>query len=86
MRGQGKNALGTLVWAAVAIAAGIGLGASGGLDGKAAPGSAAHFKLFDVKPDEPKTPVKKKRSSGEPPPMTCEGDQCWWTELGRPSK
>ena len=81
MKGQSKNLLATLGYATVAVAAGIGLAASGGVDADAARGQV--FKVTETR-DQPAKP-KKHKSSG-PPPMTCEGDQCWWTDLGRPDK
>jgi hypothetical protein len=89
MKGQGKNALGMLGWAAVALACMAGLAMGG--DGKSPPPDFSRLgSVFDVKPaDEPKRTSKKpaaKRPANEPPPMTCDGDQCWWTDLGKPNQ
>lgn len=67
---------------ALAVAAGLALG---GGKGGPPPDFGNLFKVTDVK-DEPKKKPKrsKPRPADEPPPMTCDGDQCWWTDLGRP--
>lgn len=31
-------------------------------------------------------PRKKSTPSSAPPEITCDGDDCWWTDQGRPSK
>lgn len=95
MKGQGKNALGMLGWAAVALACMAGLAMGGGVDGKSPPPDFSKFsKAFEakdhgdtsaVKPKRTKTPSSE-RPASEPPPMTCDGDQCWWTDLGKPNQ
>lgn len=80
MQGQGKNLLATLGYATVAVVAGIGLAMSGGLDADAARGQV--FKVTETK-DQSAKPKKHKSSE---PSVTCDGDQCWWTDLGRPGK
>lgn len=46
-------------------------------------------------PEDPSAPakapvvqqsVRPSPSASEPPAMTCDGDACWWTDLGRPAK
>lgn len=90
MRGQGKNALGMAGWLIVAIACMAAIGMSGGVDGKSPPPDFSKFgQMFDVKDraDKPSPKrTKKPRPADEPPPMTCDGDQCWWTEQGRPAR
>lgn len=64
MKGQGKNLLATLGYATVAVVAGIGLAASGGLDDKsAASDSRTLFKVIETK-DEPAKKAKKPRLVG----------------------
>lgn len=29
---------------------------------------------------------KKTPQSSQPPDVTCDGDSCWWTDLGRPNR
>lgn len=83
MRGQGKNALGMLGLAAVIVACGAGLAL--GNDKSSSPADfGSLFKVTEAKDQPAKT--KKHKPSSEPPPMTCDGDQCWWTDLGRPDK
>lgn len=43
--------------------------------------------------DDPERPVPIKvhpseapASARTPPPITCESDQCWWSDLGRPDR
>ncbi|MEV6036066.1 hypothetical protein AB0L65_33265 [Nonomuraea sp. NPDC052116] len=63
MKGQGKNLLATIGYATVAVVAGIGLAASGGMDGKSATSdSRTLFKVTETK-DQPKK-TKKPRLVG----------------------
>ncbi|MEV0827668.1 hypothetical protein [Nonomuraea rubra] len=69
---QGRQFRGAVAWLAIGGVALVALGLSGGFgeSGPAAPASVV--------------PTVSPASSSTPPPITCEGDQCWWTDLGRP--
>lgn len=82
-----KLSFGKMLLVVGAIIAGIGMSGAFG-DGKSPPPDFSKFgKAFDVKDrgDKPSPRrTKKPRPADEPPSMTCDGDQCWWTEMGRP--
>lgn len=73
--------VGKLTVLVLALVAGAGMAGAFG-DSKTAPDFSTLFQVHDQKPAKK---AKKDTGPSEPPPMTCEGDQCWWTDLGRPN-
>lgn len=74
---------------AAIVGAGIlAMGMAGGFgDGKAsAPDFSKLGQMFEVHDAKPAKKARKHTMSNEPPAMTCEGDQCWWTDLGQPDR
>ncbi|GAA3148246.1 hypothetical protein [Nonomuraea salmonea] len=69
----GRQLPGVVVWLAIAGVALVALGLSGGFGAEKAPAAPA-----------PAVPAVRPTSSSTPPPITCEQDLCWWTDLGKP--
>lgn len=65
----------------------LALVAGAGLAGVYGDGKTSHdiTPLFGIGKEKPKHSKPAKRQDG-PPSMTCEGDQCWWTDMGRPER
>lgn len=85
MRGQGKNGLGMLGWAAVALACMFGLGMTGGVDGKSPPPDLSKLgQLFDVEDTPAERDEKPDKSTTKGPSAKakkmCPDDpeHCWW--------
>ncbi|KAB8186837.1 hypothetical protein FH608_045930 [Nonomuraea phyllanthi] len=68
----------------LALVAGAGLSGAFG-DGKTSHDVSDTKPLFGIGQEKPKHSKPAKRQDG-PPPMTCQGDQCWWTDMGRPGR
>ncbi|GAA1612537.1 hypothetical protein GCM10009733_005720 [Nonomuraea maheshkhaliensis] len=71
---QGRTFRGTVALLAVGGVALVALGLSGGF-GESDPAAPA-----------PTGSATTPTSSSTPPSITCEADQCWWTDLGKPER